>query len=726
MAIGSNDIFISYGRGKENSPGSKVFTSKLYEALEGKGYDVWLDNQDIPHAVDFQKEINEGIKNSDNFIFIISPHAVASLYCMQEIQLAVELKKRIIPILHIMPNAELLEDSLHPEIQKLNWIYFDDESQFETSLEKLEAALVTDQNYLSKHTEYTTKAVNWRENNRNNDLFLMGSALREAESWLKTAEQKNLEPPASNIQKEYISKSRKYNNYRNYRRVAAIIVFVLVSSTLSLALYYNQQEKIAAREALKNIQLANSNELIAKANTVQCEESVEMGLRIAALAYEADTTNEMAQAALFDTFYKTFKGDTVAESTIDNLKGWDEKVIGKKGDVALLRDPNNIDYFNSKGEKLATFKSDKNFVGLHYDSEKQIIYAKTENDEIVTYHLKTEWVLKNMEKRNVPNLNDEQLNRFGIEKDLYKNLRTKLEKFQSEAGTNNNKDALAQAPTAKKESQKEQVDNAKEKVANKTEPIKEVPKGKSLDDYLKLIKSAFNDYESAEKANRFVKANSLHRLSLEAFENFSEDVNIKKAYAIAKGYLSNEFVYKKEPDSAILLADQMLEIAPKETWVNKTKVLAHLQKNDFTSAAALSKTLLDKRYPLANDKTYSEVLRAELDALSEEATLNQAQSRFLKLITVLPVEFSGFLINDRSKMTSRADVSLKIYAKGATEMMVSNTPQFSDNASWESYKNIKSWKLQAGQGKKTVYIKFRNQAGEETKVFQQSILLTRY
>ena len=64
-----NNVFISYGRRH-----SLAFSRKLYKTLIDKGYDVWFDMNDIPLGVDFQEQIDDGIRKADNFIYVISPH----------------------------------------------------------------------------------------------------------------------------------------------------------------------------------------------------------------------------------------------------------------------------------------------------------------------------------------------------------------------------------------------------------------------------------------------------------------------------------------------------------------------------------------------------------------------------------------------------------------------------------------------------------------------------
>jgi len=59
------DAFISYGRAD-----SKAFATQLYTHLTQQGFKVWFDQNDIPLAVNFQNQIDDGIEKSHNFLFI--------------------------------------------------------------------------------------------------------------------------------------------------------------------------------------------------------------------------------------------------------------------------------------------------------------------------------------------------------------------------------------------------------------------------------------------------------------------------------------------------------------------------------------------------------------------------------------------------------------------------------------------------------------------------------
>lgn len=199
------DAFISYGRAD-----SKSFATTLYGRLKALGFEIWFDQEDIPLAVDFQEQINNGIEKTHNFIFVIAPHSVNSPYCLQEIELAIKLNKRIIPILHVEeitretwqsrnPNGTDTEwaayqqqgkqtsfVNVHPVISKINWIFFRDNlDDFEAALEGLISSIRKHSDYIQKHTQYLNKALEWSRNQKRNQYLLKEEVKRQAGAWLK-------------------------------------------------------------------------------------------------------------------------------------------------------------------------------------------------------------------------------------------------------------------------------------------------------------------------------------------------------------------------------------------------------------------------------------------------------------------------------------------------------------------------------------------------------------
>ncbi|MBX2843758.1 MAG: TIR domain-containing protein [Flammeovirgaceae bacterium] len=211
-----DDVFISYGRRH-----SKGFATKLHDALVKENFNVWFDQNDIPLGVDFQEQINDGISKAHNFVFIISPHSIRSEYCLREIELAVKLNKRIIPLLHVDPVNEM--ENIHPAIAKINWVYIREEADenlehsrwkqiddFYASFQGLIQLIGNHAEYVEKHTRLLSKAIEWDKNKRDTKFLLVGKERQEGEKWL-AKEFKKGQPPCipTDLHCEYICESKK-------------------------------------------------------------------------------------------------------------------------------------------------------------------------------------------------------------------------------------------------------------------------------------------------------------------------------------------------------------------------------------------------------------------------------------------------------------------------------------------------------------------------------------
>jgi hypothetical protein len=227
------DAFVSYGRAD-----SKAFATKLNERLTAQGLKIWFDQHDIPLAVDFQEQINDGIEKAHNFLFIIAPHSVNSPYCLKEINLALKYNKRIIPLLHVeeinqetwqQRNPNKTEDDwqiyqqkgLHssfqnmlPSIGKINWVYFRENiDDFETSLTGLINTIYKHQDYVKNHTQFLVQALNWSRNQKQTNYLLIREEREQAEAWLNYRF-KDEQPPCipTDLHGEFITESTKNAN----------------------------------------------------------------------------------------------------------------------------------------------------------------------------------------------------------------------------------------------------------------------------------------------------------------------------------------------------------------------------------------------------------------------------------------------------------------------------------------------------------------------------------
>src|SRR4028119_247893 len=196
----SLDVFVSYSRADSD------FARKLNEAIQMQGKTTWFDQESIASGTDFQQEIYRGIKACDNFLFILSPRSVNSLYCADEVEYAASLNKRFVTVLH----QEVNSADLHPELAKVQWIDFNhNERDFNANFNQLVRTLDTDREHVHSHTKWLQRAIEWDSKDKSADLLLRGNEYVIAQNWLQEAEQQKKQPVATPLQKEYITASRK-------------------------------------------------------------------------------------------------------------------------------------------------------------------------------------------------------------------------------------------------------------------------------------------------------------------------------------------------------------------------------------------------------------------------------------------------------------------------------------------------------------------------------------
>jgi len=194
----SLDVFISYSRSDSD------FARNLNEALQTQGKTTWFDQESIASGADFQQEIYRGIENSDNFLFILSPRAVNSPYCADEVEYAAKLNKRFVTVLYLPVNSV----DLHPELAKVQWIDFNqNQREFNANFNQLVRTLDTDRDHVHNHTKWSQRALEWQQKGRSDDLLLRGNEFAIAETWLIEAEEQKKQPKPTALQTQYIQAS---------------------------------------------------------------------------------------------------------------------------------------------------------------------------------------------------------------------------------------------------------------------------------------------------------------------------------------------------------------------------------------------------------------------------------------------------------------------------------------------------------------------------------------
>lgn len=245
-----SDVFISYSRRDSD------FVSRLTAALDSRGKQVWLDTDSIADAEVFPRAIRTAIESADAFVFVISPDAVRSRYCEQEVEYAGELGKRIVPVLR----ERVPDPEIPTEIRERNWIPFTDEDEFGASLDRMVQALETDLEHRRQHTRWLTKAIEWNAEGRDRSFLLRGSELAAAESWLAVSEL-GADPAPTALHLEYLLASRQVHERRQRRLVTVSLAVASLAVALLVFALISRGQAVKAKTA------ANSRALAAESQT---------------------------------------------------------------------------------------------------------------------------------------------------------------------------------------------------------------------------------------------------------------------------------------------------------------------------------------------------------------------------------------------------------------------------------------------------------------------------
>jgi hypothetical protein len=98
--MANQKIFFSYSR----LDGSR-YALRLATDLKKKGYDVWIDQEDIRAGKEWDAEIEKGLENCDCLLFLATEKSVASTNVLDEVYYALEQRKKVIPLIFV--NAKI-------------------------------------------------------------------------------------------------------------------------------------------------------------------------------------------------------------------------------------------------------------------------------------------------------------------------------------------------------------------------------------------------------------------------------------------------------------------------------------------------------------------------------------------------------------------------------------------------------------------------------------------
>jgi TPR repeat protein len=171
-------VFISYSRT------DVAFAEQLASALNPCGFECLIDHHSIFGGEEWKQRLGNLISEVDTIIFVLSPKSARSKICTWEVEEAVRLNKRIIPIIC----QPLGGTNPPPRLRDLNYIPFHSDpntpgSGFGNGLARLVAALSTDFDWVRKHSRYFQRATEWNAGGRPANRLLSGDDIVEAKAW---------------------------------------------------------------------------------------------------------------------------------------------------------------------------------------------------------------------------------------------------------------------------------------------------------------------------------------------------------------------------------------------------------------------------------------------------------------------------------------------------------------------------------------------------------------
>jgi hypothetical protein len=178
---------------------------KIRNSLRRESITVWTNTTDISTGEAFEEAIKRGIEQADNVVYLLSPDSVKSYFARRELEYALSLNKRIIPVLVRETSSEPIPNALR-DLQYIDLTDNVKEDDYLLDESQLLRILHQDEAYYNEHKILLTKALKWKRQHENPSILLRGYNLRSAQSWLKVANKRTLHLPIPLIE-EFIDES---------------------------------------------------------------------------------------------------------------------------------------------------------------------------------------------------------------------------------------------------------------------------------------------------------------------------------------------------------------------------------------------------------------------------------------------------------------------------------------------------------------------------------------
>jgi formylglycine-generating enzyme required for sulfatase activity len=220
-------VFISYSR-----QDSADFADELVAGLEYGGFAPFLDRHDIAAGEDWEARLAGLIGQSDTVVFVVSPASVKSGRCTWEVERALALSKRLLPVIY----KPVADADIPTQLGRLQFVRFDTGLGLARPLSQLANALRQDLDWIREHTRLAELAERWQARDKPESLLLRGDDLISAKTW--SAKRGAAALVITDLQRALIGASEKTNAAERRSTVRTQIVVGLLLAGVIAGLAY--------------------------------------------------------------------------------------------------------------------------------------------------------------------------------------------------------------------------------------------------------------------------------------------------------------------------------------------------------------------------------------------------------------------------------------------------------------------------------------------------------
>lgn len=233
---------------------------RIVEALAADPLiDVLRDKEDILPAEAWSERLAAMILQADAFALFLSPNATSSAEVGREVELALKLGKRIVPVVV----RETPPGQVAAAVARLNYLFLREGDDFAAGIASLREAVQTDIVWVREHTRIGELASRWEAAGRRSADLLRGPTLEAAESWM--ARQPATAPQATALQRGFVAECRRAATRRQRNWVLGSTSVAALAIGLSIVALWQWHEAAVQRTD------AQAKRLVAEAEAALAE-----------------------------------------------------------------------------------------------------------------------------------------------------------------------------------------------------------------------------------------------------------------------------------------------------------------------------------------------------------------------------------------------------------------------------------------------------------------------